>query len=33
MLAFQTATPTEARKQFFELLEKVTDLPAEYSCD
>jgi antitoxin YefM len=26
MLAFQTATPTEARKHFFELLQKVTDL-------
>jgi antitoxin YefM len=26
MLTFQTATPTEARKHFFELLEKVTDL-------
>jgi antitoxin YefM len=26
MLPFQTATPTEARKQFFTLLEKVTDL-------
>jgi antitoxin YefM len=26
MLPFQTATPTEARKHFFALLEKVTDL-------
>jgi antitoxin YefM len=26
MLPFQTATPTEARKQFFTLLDKVTDL-------